>query len=322
MTTAQPFFDDEPSHGREINDMTDVGQPMVSVIIPSHNRPQLVAQAVESVLAQNHPTEIIVIDDGSDPALTAEGVLAHPVVRLLRNDVAQGPTRARNVGIDAATGTYMAFLDDDDIWLPGKLSACVRAAQSGPEGALIVHRTTDGIAPARRAPNRPPETIADPARWYGRHQTPHLDSVFLETELAKAVRFDDSFAAAEDVDFVLELAKLRPFVLIREVLAVRGEGNDSGIDPDARIAGRELLRIKHPDIVDADPQSRAFFHVRMGHLHLAAATRGRAVRSFVTALRHLPTDRGAWIGLIGSMLPRRVLARLSSWNRSRQARRG
>ncbi len=302
--------------------MTDSVQPTVSVVIPSHNRPQLLVKAVESVLAQDAPTEIIVIDDGSQPPVATDGVLADPAVQVIRNEPAAGPTRARNQGIDAATGRYIAFLDDDDVWLPGKLRACLGAAGSGPDGAVIAHRTADGVVQPSSGPPRSPEQVTDPVRRFGRSQTPHINSLLVEADLAKTVRFDESFGAAEDVDFVLELAKRRPFVLLPDVYAVRTIDNDTSIGIAARIAGRERLRAKHGDVIYADGPSRAFYHVRMGHLHLTAGSRGRALGSFVEALRHDPTHRGAWKGMVATAIPRQALRPLSSWNRGRKAAHG
>lgn len=99
----------------------------ISVIIPSYRRTTAVlAKAVESVQLQKHPvSEIIVVDDNkNDPALS------HSIKKFCKDYQAKyissggvGGAGARNRGIDAATGKYIAFLDDDDIWMPEKLSA-------------------------------------------------------------------------------------------------------------------------------------------------------------------------------------------------------
>ncbi|WP_349371494.1 glycosyltransferase family 2 protein [Salinarimonas sp.] len=97
----------------------------VSVVMPVYNRSEGVRRAVRSVLAQTtSPAEIIVVDDGSDPPLTAaqlRDVAQH--VRLIRHDENRGAAAARQTGIEAARGDYIAFLDSDDVWLPDKLRA-------------------------------------------------------------------------------------------------------------------------------------------------------------------------------------------------------
>jgi glycosyltransferase involved in cell wall biosynthesis len=113
---------------------------LVSVIIPSLNRPQLVSQAVKSALAQTiELIEVIVVIDGPDQAtVNALKLIADPrliVMELLTNI---GPAGARNTGIKAATGTWIAFLDDDDEWLPLKLERQLEVAHRSVYGSPIV----------------------------------------------------------------------------------------------------------------------------------------------------------------------------------------
>lgn len=96
--------------------------PVVSVIIPTHNRSQLLESAIRSVLAQTYGwLEIVVVDDGSDDE--TRGVVQRfedSRIRYIRHDSPRGGAAARNSGIKAATGEYIAFLDDDDEWEPNK----------------------------------------------------------------------------------------------------------------------------------------------------------------------------------------------------------
>lgn len=109
--------------------------PLVSVIIPAYNSGAYLRPTVESVLAQAHrPIEILIVDDGStdDSASVAESF--GPPVRLLRQ-ARSGHPAARNAGIRAAVGEYLAFVDHDDLWSPEKLEAqlaCFRN-ESGPD---------------------------------------------------------------------------------------------------------------------------------------------------------------------------------------------
>ena len=90
----------------------------VSVVIPVYNRPRFVNRAIQSVVNQsNPPKEIIVIDDGSTPPVKND----HSLVRLIRNDVNQGVSIARNLGISHATSDWISFLDSDDIWATNHL---------------------------------------------------------------------------------------------------------------------------------------------------------------------------------------------------------
>lgn len=106
-------------------------KPSVSVILPSRDRPIEVRRAAATVVAQTFDDwELLIIDDGSDPAADVAGLEAlDPRITVLRNDLAAGVSRARNRGIAAARGRWLAFLDDDDVWHPSKLQAQLAAAE-------------------------------------------------------------------------------------------------------------------------------------------------------------------------------------------------
>ncbi len=108
----------------------------VSVIIPAYNAARHLAEAIESVLGQGADVlEVIVADDGSTDG-TRDVAEAYPV-RLLTL-VHAGVSVARNAAVDAATGEWLAFVDADDIWLPGKLSAQLAAAAAHPGAGLVL----------------------------------------------------------------------------------------------------------------------------------------------------------------------------------------
>ncbi|HTQ08030.1 MAG TPA: glycosyltransferase [Polyangiaceae bacterium] len=116
----------------------DVARPLVSVIIPTHDRRHLLGTAIESVLAQEPiggRIELIVVDDASSDG-SAEVVARYPAAKYLRSE-ARNVSAARNAGIAAARGDWLAFLDDDDAWLPHKLRRTLAAAADDP-GARVV----------------------------------------------------------------------------------------------------------------------------------------------------------------------------------------
>lgn len=118
MTTQQPLM------------------PDISVVIPCFNRAGLIPRAVRSVQAQKIDSmEIILVDDGSADdtvAVVARLQAEDPRIRLVRHERNRGEAGARNTGVKNARGAYIAFLDSDDEWLPGKLDAQLKAlAQAG-----------------------------------------------------------------------------------------------------------------------------------------------------------------------------------------------
>jgi|694.fasta_scaffold58676_2 hypothetical protein len=113
---------------------------LVSTIIPVFNRPDLLTQAVDSVLGQKHrPIEIIIIDDGSTdntPEVCAALCKQHPdLIRVVRQENA-GPGRARQRGLEMAKGAFVQFLDSDDLLLPEKFSLQVQALKKHGDASI------------------------------------------------------------------------------------------------------------------------------------------------------------------------------------------
>ncbi len=120
--------------------MLNMTMPLVSVIMPCYNSQQYVAEALDSVLQQDYPNlEVIVVDDGStDNSLQILQQYADQNsdrITIIRQ-ANQGPAAARNTGMQAATGKYIAFNDSDDLWLPGKVRAQVNYLENHPETGL------------------------------------------------------------------------------------------------------------------------------------------------------------------------------------------
>ena len=98
-----------------------------SIIIPCRDDEKHLEEAVASVLSQQVELEVIVVDDGSDPAIRQPG---DPRVRLIRLDAPVGPAGARNAGIRAASGDVIGFCDSDDVYAPGRLAWAAGLHQS------------------------------------------------------------------------------------------------------------------------------------------------------------------------------------------------
>ena len=113
-----------------------MADPLVSIIVPTFNRARLLGEALDGIAAQTfRDYEIIVVDDGStDETPTIIAARPEPIRRLWQPN--QGPASARNYGLSEARGTLVAFLDSDDVWMPGYLQACVELINPRPELAL------------------------------------------------------------------------------------------------------------------------------------------------------------------------------------------
>lgn len=149
--------------------MEGVRKACVSVVIPTRNRPAMVVAAVESALAQTEGLlEVIVVIDGPDPSTIA--ALAVPQrdsrVRVLALDVSIGGAEARNRGVRHARGDWVAFLDDDDLWLPQKLSVQLGLTKRSRTQNLVIASAVLARGPAFQAiwPRRlyrPGESMAE-----------------------------------------------------------------------------------------------------------------------------------------------------------------
>src|SRR5918997_237229 len=211
----------------------------VSIVIPSHNRWYLLRRTLAGALAQERvDCEVIVVDDGSSDG-TSERLaeLDEASLRVLRHERGRGVAHARNRGLEAASGEWVAFLDDDDLWAPLKLrcqldAAIERDAPFAYGGAIVVDERLD-VLDVQRAP--PPERLLDDV--LGWQAVPGgCSNAIVKTELAREVNgFNPELSMAADWDMwtrpLLGERAMRRFSPYRperlpkpEWLALYGEG--------------------------------------------------------------------------------------------------
>jgi len=132
----------------------------ISVIIPTHSRPQLLLRAVESALAAGTDVEVVVVDDASsdDTAEACRALKDISYIRLVQN---QGVAGARNVGVLSSSAEYIAFLDDDDLRLPGSLDLQLAILRNTPSAALIYGQALIGGATDHFAHDRYPQACPE-----------------------------------------------------------------------------------------------------------------------------------------------------------------
>jgi glycosyltransferase involved in cell wall biosynthesis len=267
---------------------------LVRVVIPTRNRPESLRRAVASVLEQHSVSfEIVVVDEGSDPPAAEALAPLNPRVRVIRNDSPVGPAGARNRGAAASTAPLLAFLDDDDTWRPEKLVTCLSCFDLHPDAGMVYHLMGD------RKDNRDGvcRPVAEPIRRMLVRQPPHLDAVVVRREVHEAVRFDEGFEAAEDLDYLLRIAETSAVIELNRVLADHGVSHRSDIGIPKRINGRLQFRQKHERYF-SDRDVSAFHYVRLGHLHRLWGRRVTAAAYFARALRQRPRLAAGWKGVV------------------------
>jgi glycosyltransferase involved in cell wall biosynthesis len=172
-----------------------VSRPLVSVVIPVYNGEPFLREALDSVLAQDYePFEVVVVDDGSTDG---SGAIArsYPEVRYIRQEN-QGPAVARNAGIAAARGEFLAFFDADDVMLPNKLSVQVGYLLEHPEAtATLANQATIGP---------PPETARDTA-WSDAPDVQPTSVVLRRSTILELGGFDPAVSPTDDFDLLIRL---------------------------------------------------------------------------------------------------------------------
>src|SRR4029453_11665516 len=187
-------------------------QPLVSVIIPTFDRATWVGEAIASVLSQTYAhLELIIVDDGSHDA-TLEVVQAFgQALRYIRQAHA-GVSAARNRGVAAARGAFIAFLDSDDLWLPRKIAAQVALLQQQPHAQACY---TDEIWIRHGVRVNPRQGHQKHSGWLFEASLPRCiispSSIMLRRTLWDQLGgFEESFPAWEDYDLWLRLPQGPP----------------------------------------------------------------------------------------------------------------
>ena len=202
-------------------------QPVVSVVIPTYNRAELVLRAINSVLGQTYQNlEIVVVDDYSQDN-TEEVVTAIKDKRINyhRHDSNQGGSAARNTGIEQARGQYIAFLDSDDVWLSQKLELqlAIATQTQNPVVSYTKFQKSDrvfyqpSILPKRG--KKPTESVADYLWLRGGEVL--TSTLLVSCSLAKYHLFQTGLPKHQDLDFVLRLGYSNAeFIFIPQVLTI------------------------------------------------------------------------------------------------------
>jgi glycosyltransferase involved in cell wall biosynthesis len=189
---------------------------LLSVVLPTHDRPERLRDAALSVLQQDHPSlELVVVDDGS-AAPTARALdeitSADPRVVVVRNEQPLGSSAARNAGLARARGELVAFCDDDDTWPPGAASAAV-AASTPWTGVVYGWHQVFHEHSGRCITFRPPADCGPSLmRWVNVPWI--LSGVARRSVLGDALRFDPDLRTSEDWDLWLRCADVAPMTLV------------------------------------------------------------------------------------------------------------
>ncbi len=277
--------------------------PLISVVVPAHNREKYIRRSLNSVLRQTYSNiEVIVVDDmSSDNTVDVALGLNDPRMRIIRHEKNLGASGARNSGIDAAQGQLIAFQDTDDVWLPNKLEKQLKCLQAHPKskfsfGAFI------------RISGKTAEIIAsipecDVGQLFSLMLKENL--VTPQTILADAAfmkahgKFDTNLIRYEDWDLGLRVFELTTIAYDSEplVIAYNTPGSlSSNVLQDG--VARKLIATKHFSKFVKHKDCLAFNYAEAGHSFTCSGKYLEALDCFLRALRWSPASTAVWWRLL------------------------
>ena len=275
---------------------------LISVVIPTCRRDaRILKRAVQSALNQTHTAiELIVVDDSPEDFAGRDEVrrmlegLGDNRVQYIRHETNQGACAARNTGIARARGGFLAFLDDDDEWLPDKLEKQLWLMnERGADYALIgCGSWTVDDATGLRRPRKP---------WPARGRV--FDRLILENFIGSTSfplmrkscltdvgPFDPLMKSAQDYELWLRIARNYPMDFVEEPLALYHVDGGARISTNvqSRIEGLERLNELHRDYLRAHPRALSARLDKLVPHYVRAGQREKARRAFFQALRLSP----------------------------------
>lgn len=293
-------------------------KPFFSVIIPCYNRSSTIAPVLNAVSRQTFEDfECLIIDDGSSDAgqlIAVISSLQDQRFRYIRRPNG-GASAARNTGIDAAQGTYIAFLDSDDIFLSDKLQSDYAAVIQIHDPAVVIFSQVfidRGVGKLWLRPPRAPkqgEKIGDYLICHGGFT--QTSTLVVERKLAQSARFTEGLPMAQDFDFPIRLEALGARFYMKHEPSVIWNDQDSTNRVSSNPAYEPML--DWSEQVRPLIGSRAYYAFRGSHIARLAASSNRilAVQLLLQALiRFAMPFKLALKSIVQVFLPRRLYRKL------------
>src|SRR5215471_4938106 len=269
--------------------------PKVSVVIPTYNRARFLPVAIRSVLRQTFKDfEILIIDDASsdDTEAVVEGI-GDSRIRYIRHEQNRRISGARNTGVRNSTGEYIAFLDDDDEWVPDKLARQVGVLDGA---AQIVGAVYTAFAQVDVATEEVLGVVTPTQRGHILHAlcvrncVGTASTVCLRRQCFEDVGlFDESVAFGEEYDMWIRVAHRFDFTYINEPLVRYGvHGGRLSVNYPIMISGLERQLQKHAAFFSADPSNHSRRYISLGRLYCYSGDAARGRQAFLEAIRLSP----------------------------------
>lgn len=242
-------------------------EPLVSVVIPTYNRSNTILASVNSVLNQTYKNiELIVVDDCStDDTLDKLKKIDDPRLKIIRHIQNKGQNAARNTGIKASTGEYIAHHDSDDVWRSNKLELQIQKIQEVKADILCCQTAVNDEISHKYLYNHPNEKFVKEGfityKQLLKYNCTTTQTIIGRTDCFKNIMFDESQPRFTDWAISLELVKEYKFYYMQEVLVDVYQQKDSITkNPQKGVIGMQKLFEKHKDAIFSDPEiTESFF---------------------------------------------------------------
>ncbi|MCA9035877.1 MAG: glycosyltransferase [Planctomycetaceae bacterium] len=290
--------------------------PQVSVVIPVYNGGDYTALAIESALGQRDcDVEVIVVNDGSTDK-TQEVLSSFGDAIIAINQPNQGIAKTRNRGIEAATSEWVAFLDNDDLWLPEKLSQQLQAAEATRAGAVYTNTMNFGAVEridSLRHPDPASMPIGDLFEQLLMDNFFVTSSLMVKRDALNAVsRFSENPDLAEDWDLWLSLAAAGVrFAAVPDALTKYLWRSGSFSKNHERMRSlrmntvRKALETDRGRSLPWTVRRQALANVeRCSAWFLASSSPRKAIAWYMNSILHWPFDADPWKGIVKGCLGR------------------
>lgn len=275
---------------------------LVSVVIATHNRPQMLREALDAALAQDYvgPVEVIVVFDKTQPDTSLVIEDTHRRVSVIANTRTPGLAGARNSGIEASHGKYVAFCDDDDLWLPSKLRRQVQLLEEGDALTAVSGIVIDyGEHSNVRIPQ--PQDLSLRQLVRRRVMEAHPSSVIVQrAALTGSIGLIDEQmpgSYGEDFDWILRAVQAGQIAVADQALVrVRWGNSQFSQRWDTIVAAIDYGLAKHA-VLSLDPRGHARLLGRRAFALAALGRRREALHAAVTTLRRWPLERRGYLAL-------------------------
>jgi hypothetical protein len=279
-----------------------MGTPLVSVIVPTYGRAAMLAEALGSVAAQTvEHLECIVVDDAGPDAVETDALpdARFTLIRLPQN---RGPSAARNVGLRAARGEYVAFLDDDDVFTPERIAIGLEGVDRAPVVICLTRYVHGHVEPPRILNGDQCTTLLE-------GPMPHIGQAFVARSVAAP--FDERLRTGEDWDWWIRMSCAGPFLTVERFgYLVRAHDGPRAVSEEERLRNRLTLLDLRSAYFAARPRAAAVQWLRVGQQAILAGDYRLARDALTRSFKLHPSAGTARVFLHASAATQPVLSSL------------